>query len=60
MNVGDKVSLKRTLRDHEGRTHPVGAKVTLLRTINNIDRIMHLVQFDDASTTFVFPDEIEE
>jgi hypothetical protein len=32
----------------------------ILRVVNNLDRTMYLVKFDDdSSTTFLFPDEVE-
>ena len=29
------------------------------RRSSDLDRMMYLVQFEDGSTTFVFPDEVE-
>lgn len=55
--VGRACRLLRPVRDREGRSrfqeHPL-----ILREINNLDRQMYLVRFEDGSTTFVFPDEV--
>jgi hypothetical protein len=45
------------VRDQQGRTR-FNEKPEVLRTVNNLGRRMFLVQFDDGSTTFLFPDEI--
>jgi hypothetical protein len=55
--VGKRVKLLKPVRDHEGRTrfneHP-----RVLREVNNLDRHMFLVQFEDGATTFLFPNEV--
>jgi hypothetical protein len=55
--VGRHCRLLRPVRDHEGRTR-FGEKPKVLREINNLERRMLLVQFDDGATTFLFPDEV--
>jgi hypothetical protein len=45
------------VRDHSGRVR-FGEKPTILREVNNLDRRMFLVKFDDGATTFLFPHEI--
>jgi hypothetical protein len=45
------------VRDHTGRVH-FGEQPIILREVNNLDRQMFLVQFDDGATTFVFPHEV--
>ena len=49
--------LLRPVRDHEGRSR-FGEKPKILREVNNLERKMFLVQFNDGATTFLFPDEI--
>jgi len=55
--VGRHCRLLRPVRDHEGRTR-FGEKPKVLREVNNLERRMLLVQFDDGATTFLFPDEV--
>jgi hypothetical protein len=55
--VGRHCQLLRPVRDQAGRTR-FNEKPEVLRTVNNLGRRMFLVQFDDGSTTFLFPDEI--
>jgi hypothetical protein len=55
--VGRLCRLLRPVRDHEGRTR-YSEKPKVLREVNNLDRQMLLVQFDDGATTFLFPDEV--
>ena len=45
------------VRDHQGRSR-FKEQPRILREVNNLDRRMFLVQFDDGSTTFLFPDEV--
>ncbi len=47
----------RPVRDRDGRTR-FNEKPIVLREVNNLDRHMFLVQFEDGSTTFLFPDEV--
>jgi hypothetical protein len=56
--VGRQCKLQKPVRDHEGRSR-FAEKPRILREINNLDRRMYLVQFDDGATTFLFPDEVE-
>ena len=46
-----------SIRDHSGRVR-FGEQPTILREVDNLDRHMFLVQFDDGATTFLFPNEI--
>ncbi|MGH7840917.1 MAG: hypothetical protein ACREQT_05280 [Candidatus Binataceae bacterium] len=55
--IGRRCHLLRPVRDHEGRTR-FDEKPVILREVNNLDRRMFLVQFENGSTTFLFPDEI--
>jgi hypothetical protein len=55
--VGRSCRLVKAVRDHEGRSR-FAEKPRILREINNLERRMYLVQFDDGATTFLFPDEV--
>jgi hypothetical protein len=55
--VGRHCRLLRPVRDHEGRSR-FEERPRILREINNLDRHMYLVRFDDGATTFLFPDEV--
>jgi hypothetical protein len=55
--VGRQCRLQRPVRDHEGRSR-FSEQPRILREVNNLDRRMYLVQFDDGATTFLFPDEV--
>ncbi|HEY6418085.1 MAG TPA: hypothetical protein VIX59_03695 [Candidatus Binataceae bacterium] len=55
--VGRQCKLLRPVRDHEGRSRFV-ERPRILREVNNLDRRMYLVQFDDGATTFLFPNEV--
>jgi hypothetical protein len=55
--VGKHCKLQRPVRDHEGRSR-FSEQPRILREVNNLDRRMYLVQFDDGATTFLFPDEV--
>jgi hypothetical protein len=46
------------VRDHEGHIRFTEA-VEIIKEIDNLDRHMYLVRFEDGSTTFVFPHEVE-
>ena len=46
------------VRDHEGRIR-FSEAVEIVKEIDNLGRHMYLVRFDDGSTTFVFPHEVE-
>jgi hypothetical protein len=46
------------VRDHEGHIRYAEA-VEIVKEIDNLGRHMYLVRFDDGSTTFVFPHEVE-
>ena len=55
--VGRHCRLLQPVRDHEGRMR-FSEKPKVLREVNNLERHMLLVQFDDGATTFLFPDEV--
>lgn len=55
--AGRHCKLQRPVRDHEGRSR-FTEQPRILREVNNLDRRMFLVQFDDGATTFLFPDEV--
>ncbi len=55
--VGRVCKLQKPVRDHDGRSR-FGEQPRILREMNNLDRRMYLVQFDDGATTFLFPDEV--
>ena len=55
--VGRFCLLKRPVRDRDGVNH-FNEKPKVLRELMNLDRRMYLVEFDDGSTTFLFPDEV--
>jgi len=55
--VGRQCKLLRPVRDHEGRSRFV-ERPRILREVDNLDRRMYLVQFDDGATTFLFPNEV--
>jgi len=46
------------VRDHEGRIR-FAESVEIVKEIDNLDRHMYLVRFEDGATTFVFPHEVE-
>jgi len=55
--VGRHCRLIGLVRDHQGRSR-FKEQPRIIREVNNLDRRMFLVQFDDGSTTFLFPDEV--
>ena len=55
--VGRHCKLQRPVRDREGRSR-FSEQPRILREVNNLDRRMYLVQFEDGATTFLFPDEV--
>jgi hypothetical protein len=55
--TGKFCKLQKPVRDHEGRSR-FSEQPRILREVNNLDRRMYLVQFDDGATTFLFPDEV--
>ena len=55
--VGQQCRLLKPVRDHEGRSR-FTEKPRIIREVNNLDRHMYLVQFDDGATTFLFPNEV--
>jgi len=57
MVVGLHCRLLKPVRDHEGRSR-FTEKPRIIREVNNLDRHMYLVQFDDGATTFLFPSEV--
>jgi hypothetical protein len=55
--VGRHCRLVRPVRDTQGKSRFTEEPV-ILRAVDNLGRHMYLVQFDDGSTTFLFPNEI--
>jgi hypothetical protein len=55
--VGRFCLLRRPVRDRDGVNH-FNERPRVLREVINLDRRMFLVQFNDGSTTFLFPDEL--
>ena len=55
--VGRYCMLKRPVRDRDGISH-FKERPKVIREVINLDRRMFLVEFDDGSTTFLFPDEV--
>jgi hypothetical protein len=56
--LGRRCRLLKPVRDHEGRSR-FNEEPRIVREIQNLDRRMYLVQFNDGATTFLFPDEVE-
>jgi hypothetical protein len=56
--VARRCRLLRPVRDQEGRSR-FGEQPRILREVENLNRRMFLVQFEDGATTFLFPDEVE-
>ena len=55
--VGRYCRLVRAVRDSHGR-HRFTEQPLIVREVDNLGRHMLLVQFDDGSTTFLFPAEV--
>ena len=55
--AGRYCMLKRPVRDRDGISH-FKERPKVIREVINLDRRMFLVEFDDGSTTFLFPDEV--
>jgi len=55
--VGKHCELLRPVRDHEGRTR-FHETARILEELDNLGRHMLLVQFEDGTTTFLFPPEV--
>ena len=55
--AGRRCRLLKPVRDQQGRSR-FNEEPRILREVNNLGRRMYLVQFDDGSTTFLFPDEV--
>lgn len=49
--------LTRPVRDRQGRSR-FAERPQILREIDNLDRHMYLVRFDDGATTLLFPNEL--
>ena len=50
--------LRWPIRDRAGHNH-FHEDPVILREVDNLERRMYLVRFNDGAETFVFPDEIE-
>jgi hypothetical protein len=55
--VGRHCNLLRPVRDQQGKNR-FNERPRILRLVDNLGRRMLLVQFEDGSTTFLFPDEV--
>jgi len=55
--VGRHCRLLRAVRDNQGRGR-FTEQPLIVREVDNLGRHMLLVQFDDGSTTFLFPTEV--
>lgn len=55
--VGRRCQMLEPVRDQQGRSR-FNEKPIILREVENLGRRMYLVQFDDGSTTFLFPGEV--
>jgi len=55
--VGRHCRLLQPVRDHQGLSR-FNERPEIIREVNNLGRHMLLVQFDDGSTTFLFPAEV--
>jgi hypothetical protein len=55
---GQHCHLQRPIRDHAGYYH-FHEDPLILRELDNLERRMYLVRFNDGAETFVFPDEVE-
>ncbi|HVN90996.1 MAG TPA: hypothetical protein VMT61_14375 [Candidatus Binataceae bacterium] len=55
--IGRHCQLLRPVRDQQGRTR-FNEKPEIVREVDNLNRRMFLVRFDDGATTFLFPDEV--
>lgn len=53
----NRCRLLRPIRDREGRAR-FREQPRILREMENLERHMFLVEFEDGATTFVFPHEI--
>ena len=57
ITAGRQCRLLKPIPDREGKLHFNEAPI-ILRTLVNLERRMFLIQFEDGSTTFVFPSEV--
>ena len=55
--IGRQCHLLKPVRDQEGRMR-FNERPEIVREVDNLNRRMFLVRFDDGSTTFLFPDEV--
>jgi hypothetical protein len=55
--AGKRCRLLKPVRGRDGRSR-FDEQPLIIRVINNLERMMYLVQFNDGSTTFLFPDEV--
>lgn len=57
-SVGKRCIILKPVRGHEGKIH-YQEHPKILREVHNLDRLMYLVEFEDKTTTFLFPQEIK-
>lgn len=55
--VGRHCRLLKPVRDRQGRSR-FNERPRIVREVDNLERRMYLVQFEDGSTTFLFPNEV--
>lgn len=55
--IGRHCRLVRPVRDTQGKSRFTEEPI-IIRAVDNLGRHMYLVQFDDGSTTFLFPNEV--
>ncbi len=55
--AGKRCRLLKLIRDRNGRNR-FKEQPLILREVNNLDRRMYLVRFDDGAMTYLFPDEL--
>ncbi len=55
--VGRHCRIIGSVRDSQGRGR-FNEEPLIVREVDNLGRHMYLVQFDDGSTTFLFPSEV--
>jgi len=56
--IGRECLLLKPVPDRTGHMR-FNEKPKILREVTNLNRRMFLVQFDDGSTTFLFPEEVD-
>ncbi|HWY36166.1 MAG TPA: hypothetical protein VNX68_16090 [Nitrosopumilaceae archaeon] len=55
--TGKHCKLLKPIRDHDGRSR-FNESPIIVREMDNVDRHMYLIKFDDGATTYVYPEEV--